>query len=99
MRKISLSDEYLNSIAMSELTGLHYKVLLLLIVEPASQSQIAEKLNAKKQTIHPVFKTLEKLNCIKVSQTIGRSKIYSAVTDVRKLEVNKVDKNQMKFNC
>ncbi|HBJ2623689.1 winged helix-turn-helix transcriptional regulator (plasmid) [Clostridium botulinum] len=81
--------EYLQHIALAELSSTYsYKILLLLLTKEYTQSQLCSILNIKKQNILKYIKELEHLNLIEVDRIEGRNKFYKAITDLEKLPTN-----------
>ncbi|WP_096517106.1 winged helix-turn-helix domain-containing protein [Clostridium perfringens] len=90
-----MDKKYFEHIAnIKELGKYHYKILLLLMVEDYSQSDISKLLDIKKQNVNRVFKDLEKLALIEIKEKIGSNKYYRLV-DIKALNVNVV--GQIKF--
>ncbi len=81
--------EYLQHIALAELSSTYsYKILLLLLTKEYTQSQLCSILNIKKQNILKYVKELEHLNLIEVDRIEGRNKFYKAITDLEKLPIS-----------
>ncbi|MDK0737899.1 winged helix-turn-helix domain-containing protein [Clostridium perfringens] len=90
-----MDKKYFEHIAnIKELGKYHYKILLLLMVEDYSQSDISKLLDIKKQNVNRVFKDLEKLELIEIKEKIVSNKYYRLV-DIKALNVNVV--GQIKF--
>jgi predicted transcriptional regulator len=67
------------------LKGYHYKILLLLSLEPRTQSYISSSLGVRKQNINKHFKELVDLGLIEVDRIEGRNKFYRVISDVSKI--------------
>ncbi|WP_415326714.1 winged helix-turn-helix domain-containing protein [Clostridium perfringens] len=90
-----MDKKYFEHIAnIKELGKYHYKILLLLMVEDYSQSDISKLLDIKKQNVNRVFKDLEKLGLIEIKEKIVSNKYYRLV-DIKASNVNVV--GQIKF--
>lgn len=85
--KKQLTTEYLELLATSNFTtAYHYRVLMLLITGTYTQSQLAEKLNIKRQNIHRCIKELEEHGYIVVDRIEGRNKFIKANTSVKSIK-------------
>lgn len=80
-----MDKEYIQFLALSNLTTYHYKILLLLNVKPQNQAQLAEALNIKKQNVYKYVKELQEMNFVKVDRIEGRNKFYKAEKDLLKI--------------
>ncbi|MGG5460819.1 winged helix-turn-helix domain-containing protein [Clostridium sp. B9] len=90
-----MDKKYFEHIAnIKELGKYHYKVLLLLISEDYTQSDIKNLLGLKKQNVNRVFRELEKLGLIEIKEIKGSNKYYRLV-DVKRLKLNII--GQMKI--
>ncbi|WP_224383533.1 MarR family transcriptional regulator [Clostridium perfringens] len=85
----AMENKYLEHIAVTEgLKTYHYKVLMLLITNRFTQSEVSNILEVKKQNINKIFKELLDMGLIENSETIGRNKYFKAVTDIKKINSN-----------
>lgn len=90
-----MDKKYFEHIAnIKELGKYHYRVLLLLITDNYTQSDIRKLLNLKKQNVNRVFRDLEKLGLIEIKEIKGSNKYYRLV-DVKRLKLNII--GQMKI--
>lgn len=78
--------EYLQYLALADLTTYHYKILLLLNEKVRNQAQLAEILDIQKQNAYKYIKWLERMNLVKVDRIEGRNKFYKAVTDLERIQ-------------
>lgn len=84
----NMEKKYLEHIvSLEELKASHYRVLLLLNIDKLTQTDIARKLNIKKQNVNKVFKTLIEHGLIEEVETVGKSKFFKAV-DPKKINLN-----------
>ncbi len=80
VKKKSALQEYFSALAMqNSLTTYHYKVLLLLNVQPYTQAQLSNMLDIQRQNINRVVKDLEQMKLIEVDRIEGRNKFLKAV--------------------
>lgn len=88
-QKVTLTVDFLELLAKSEfVTAYHYKVLLLLLTGVYTQSQLANKLQMKRQNVHRCIKDLENHGYIEVDRIEGRNKFLKATTSVKKILQN-----------
>lgn len=80
-----MEKDYIEFLALSNLTTYHYKILLLLNVKPQNQAQLAETLNIKKQNVYKHVKELQEMNLVKVDRIEGRNKFYRVEKDLQKI--------------
>lgn len=80
-----MEKDYIEFLALSNLTTYHYKILLLLNVRPQNQAQLGEALNIKKQNVYKYVKELQEMNLVKVDRIEGRNKFYKAEKDLQKI--------------
>lgn len=92
MRKLI---NYLNHIAEQELGTYHYKMLLMLLERPQTQTMVADKLGIAKQNINKVARDLEQGGYITTDRVEGRNKFLKVITDVEVLQ--KTLKGQIKL--
>lgn len=84
-----MEKKYLEHIAIKEeLKTYHYKVLMLLITDSFTQSEVSNLLDVKKQNINKIFKELLDMGLIENCETIGRNKYFKAITDIKKINSN-----------
>lgn len=83
-----MNKNYIEYIAVQDLTTYHYKILLLLGARTLTQAQLCETLNVKKQNLHKYIKELETMNLIEVDRIEGRNKFYRSITNVNRLTGN-----------
>lgn len=89
-----MNNEYIKHITrLKELSGNHYKVLLLLSVGKFTQNEISKTLDIKKQNINKLFKDLLHLGLIEEVDKLGNNEYFKAITDIKKLNIS----GQMKF--
>lgn len=75
-------EEYFGIVALNfELTGMDYRILLLLMNCEMTTTDLANMLNRKTQNISHCIKTLESRGLIEVSRVHGKNKFY-ALKDV-----------------
>lgn len=85
-QKVTLTVEFLELLATSEfVTAYHYRVLILLLTGVYTQSQLADKLQMKRQNVHRCIKDLESHGYIEVDRIEGRNKFLKATTSVKKI--------------
>lgn len=80
-----MEKDYIQYLALSDLTTYHYKILLLLNVKPQNQAQLAEILNIQKQNVYKYVKELQAMNLIEVDRVEGRNKFYKAENNPQKI--------------
>ena len=80
---------YLIYISTLDLNSYEYKILLLLLDKPLTQTSLADKLSSSRQYINKCVKDLEVKELINVDREEGRHKFYRAVNN-RPREVIKV---------
>lgn len=100
-QKITLTVDYLEILASSEfLTAYHYRVLILLLTGIYTQSQLADKLNMKRQNVHRCIKELEANGYIEVDRIEGRNKFFKATTSAKKIleATSNILQGQLKFD-
>ena len=83
-KKINLSADYLTALSTADFTTYHYKILLLLAVQPMTQAQIADFLQTKKQNINKYASELTKLGLLEVDRIEGKNKFLKAVNSFPK---------------
>ncbi len=84
--KKQLTTEYLELLATSNFTtAYHYRVLMLLIAGTYTQTQLAKKLNLKRQNVHRCIKELEEHGYILVDRIEGKNKFFKANTSVKSI--------------
>lgn len=89
-----MNNEYIKHIVnLKELSGNHYRVLLLLSRGKFTQSETSKTLDIKKQNINKLFKDLLYLGLIEEVDKLGNNKYFKTITDVKKLNIP----GQMKF--
>lgn len=89
-----MNNEYIKHIVnLKELSGNHYRVLLLLSMGKFTQNEISKTLDIKKQNINKLFKDLLYLGLIEEVERLGNNKYFKAITDIKKLNIP----GQMKF--
>lgn len=93
-KKINLSADYLTALSTADLTTYHYKVLLLLAVQPMTQTQIADFLQTKKQNINKYVSELLKYGLLEVDRIEGKNKFLKAVNKFPK-DSKPTNKDQM----
>lgn len=86
---------YLTYIAEQDLGTYHYKMVLMLLEHPQTQTMIADKLGIAKQNMNKVAKDLESSGYIVIDRIEGRNKFFRVVTDIGVLQ--KALKGQMKL--
>ncbi len=69
-------DQRYELYATLKLTTYHYRTIFLLMSEELTQTQIARKLDAKKQNIHSICKELKSMDLICESKRIGNNIYY-----------------------
>lgn len=92
-RKISLTADYLTALSTADFTTYHYKILLLLTVQPMTQTQIAETLNVQKQNINKYVSELMKCGLLEVDRKEGRNKFIKTTN-----QFSSGNKDQMSFD-
>lgn len=85
-KKISLQTEYLIAISTANFTTYHYKILMLLTVQPMTQSQIADTLKVKRQNINRYVSELLKYGLLEVDKIEGKNKFIKATNTYPKAE-------------
>lgn len=89
-----MNNEYIKYITrLKELSGNHYRVLLLLSMGKFTQNEISKTLDMKKQNTNKLFKDLLYLGLIEEVDKLGNNKYFKAITDIKKLNIP----GQMKF--
>ncbi len=89
-----MNNEYIKHIVnLKELSGNHYRVLLLLSMGKFTQNEISKTLDIKKQNTNKLFKDLLHLGLIEEVDKLGNNKYFKALTDIKKLNIP----GQMKF--
>lgn len=89
-----MNNDYIKHIiSLKELSGNHYRILLLLSVGKFTQIEITKILNLKKQNINKLFKDLLYLGLIEEVDKLGNNKYFRSITDIKKLNIP----GQMKF--
>lgn len=83
---MKVPSEYLEYIALRELTTYHYKTLLILVDKPQTQSMISDVLGVKKQNLNKIMRELEQAGFVEVDRVEGRNKFYRAVLDLDRLQ-------------
>lgn len=83
-----MKSEYLRHLATLNLSGLCFRVLMLLLAQNYTQSAISSLLNIDRQTINKTFNKLKEYGLIEVARKEGRNEFYKAVTDPKKLKTN-----------
>lgn len=83
-----MNNEYIKHIVnLKELSGNHYRILLLLSVGKFNQVEISKILDIKKQNINKLFKDLLYLELIEEVERLGNNKYFKAITDIKKLNI------------
>lgn len=90
-----MREAYIKHLAAQDISGMCFRVLLLLNTCSYTQSYIAFLLNTDRQAINKVFLRLEHLGLIEVASVQGKNKFYRAVTDLKRLRLN--EPGQMKL--
>jgi len=88
MKKISLTAEYVELLAHSELTATAYKCLMLLMIGAKTSAQVADTLHIKRQNASRYIAELSDRGLVTVDRVEGRNKFVRAVTDIR--EINRL---------
>lgn len=83
-----MKDAYIRHLATMDLSGLCFRILLLLNLSSYTQSSVAALLHSDRQTINKAFKKLEELCLIENNRTEGKNKFYIAITDIKRLKTN-----------
>lgn len=83
-----MKNEYIKYLATLDLSGLGFRVLMLLITQSYTQSSISILLNKDRQIINKIFKNLKYYGLIEIVKKEGKNEFYKAVTDVKKLKTN-----------
>lgn len=83
-----MKNEYIEYLSTLNLSGLSFRVLMLLITKPYTQSSISILLDKDRQIINKAFNKLKYYGLIEIVRKEGRNEFYRAVTDVKKLKTN-----------
>ncbi|WP_368240458.1 transcriptional regulator [Clostridium paraputrificum] len=83
-----MKEVYIKHLSTLELSGLCFRVLLLLNIQSYTQSSIAILLHADRQAINKVFNKLKSNGLIELVKVEGKNKFYKAVVDVKRLTIN-----------
>lgn len=83
-----MKKEYIRHLATLNLSGLSFRVLMLLITENYTQSSIATLLDKDRQIINKVFNKLKDYGLIEIVKKEGKNEFYKAVMDVKRLKTN-----------
>lgn len=84
---IKIKDSIIKELSeLKSLTTYHYKIILYLLCEKeATQTEIAQRLEVKKQNINKVFKDLESMNIIIKNRVEGKN-IFWALNPTPRLQ-------------
>lgn len=85
---MNIDNRYMEHIASIEISGLCFSVLMLLITEKRTQSDISKITTKSKQVINKQFIELERVGLIECVEVKGSNKFYRAITDFKKLKIN-----------
>ena len=85
MKKILLSENYIELIANSDLTATGYKVLLMFISDSLTQAQVAERLGLHRQNVNRIITDLKGKGLIEIDRIEGRNHFFKAVTNVNNI--------------
>lgn len=94
-KKISFSSDYLTALSTADFTTYHYKILLLLAVQPMTQAQIADFLQTKKQNINKYVSELLKYGLLEVDRIEGKNKFIKAINALPKASEPTTNIDQM----
>lgn len=81
-----MDKKYLLYIANQDLTATEYKILLVLLTNTCTATQVSKQLGIISQNKDKYFKKLIGKRLIEVSHVDGRNKYYRSVIDMKKLE-------------
>lgn len=85
MKKISLTAEYVELLAHSELTATAYKCLMLLMIEAKTSAQVADILHIQRQNASRYIAELNSRGLVTIDRTEGRNKFMRAVTSIKEI--------------
>lgn len=91
-----MKAEYIKYLSTVNLSGLCFRVLMLLILQSYTQSSIAILLHTDRQAINKTFNKLKEYGLIELVRKEGKNEFYKAVTDTKKLNV--IIPGQTKFS-
>ncbi|SDO75859.1 MarR family transcriptional regulator [Clostridium gasigenes] len=83
-----MKEEYIKHLTTIDISGLCFRVLMLLVIGNYTQSAIANLLNKDRQVINKKINELEKSGLIELVKIQGTNKFYRAIVDIKRLKVN-----------
>lgn len=83
-----IKDAYIKHLSTVNMSGLCFRILMLLNIQCYTQSAVAILLNTDRQAINKAFTKMEGNGLIELTSIEGKNKFYSAVTDPKKLKTN-----------
>lgn len=83
-----MKERYIRHLTTINISGLCFRVLMLLVLENSTQGHVAKTLDKDRQAINKVFIELEKNGLVELMKIEGKNKFYRAITDIKRLKTN-----------